>query len=84
MQATYKAVVESHVCNVALFSQGWDYLCAGGVEGNVAARESCGRRETGSFPEGDQGLFIAGVMRVEGRGKKGNSDGLYPVCVPSL
>jgi hypothetical protein len=36
--------------------------------------------ETGSFPEGDQGFFIAGVMRVEGRGKKGNSDGLYPVC----
>lgn len=55
-------------------------MCAGGVEGNVAARERYGGRETGGFPEGDQGLFIAGVMRVEGKRKKGNSDGLYPVC----
>jgi hypothetical protein len=50
------------------------------VEGNVAASERYGREETGSFLEGDQGLFIAGVTRVEGKEKKGNSDGLYPVC----
>lgn len=35
---TYEAVVECHNCNVALFSQGVEIVCDGGVVCNAIAR----------------------------------------------
>jgi hypothetical protein len=37
-EMTYEAVVECHICNVALFSQGADIVCDGGAVCNGVAR----------------------------------------------
>lgn len=75
---TYEAVVECHICNVALFLQGAKVVCTGGIVYKCCTR---GRQKVfGDFAEGDRCLFISWwYLWVEGE-DGGTGTRCNPVC----